>query len=71
MLVQRVSSATIITSDYIYGTQSDCDKFICCFLLLLWEVVLSVAIAPNPQCCSYQGLLICNLNSPLFPARLL
>lgn len=67
MLVQRVSSKTIM-SDYIYGTQSDCDKRICYLLLVLWEVVLSVVIASNPQS-SHQGLLMCNFVL-LFPARL-
>lgn len=52
MLVQRVSSATIIASDYIYRTQSDCDKCVCHLLLVLWEVELSVAIASNLQPCS-------------------
>lgn len=61
MLVQRVSSATIIMSGYSYGTQSDCDKCICRLMLVLWEGPLSGATVSNPQPCSYQGLLTCNV----------
>jgi len=71
MLVQKVSSATITSSDYIYASQSDCDKCICYLLFVLWEVVLSVGTASDPQTRSYQGLLISNLDSRLFQAGLL